>query len=147
MLRLTRCYPFCASHRLHLDSLTEEENQELFGKCNNPYGHGHNYRLHVTLSGQADSETGMLVDRDALDRIVREDVLARIDHKDMNSAVPEFAELNPTTENLAKVIGGWLCRAWNERGSGAKLQRLTLEETARNTFTLEMESANGTEDR
>ncbi|MCB1021483.1 MAG: 6-carboxytetrahydropterin synthase [Bryobacterales bacterium] len=147
MLRLTRCYPFCASHRLHLDSLSEEENQELFGKCNNPYGHGHNYRLHVTLSGQADPETGMLVDRDALDRVVREDVLKRIDHKDMNSAVPEFADLNPTTENLAKVISGWLCRAWSERGSGAKLQRLTLEETARNTFTLEMESLHGPEDR
>jgi len=141
MLRLTRRYQFCASHRLHLDSLSARENQELFGKCNNPYGHGHNYTLHVTVSGQADPATGMVIGREALDEAVRSDVLPRIDHKDMNEAVPEFAELNPTTENLAQVIGGWLCRSWQERfpGGEPKLSRIVLEETGRNTFTLEME--------
>lgn len=140
MLQLTRCYRFCASHRLHLDSLSEAENRELFGKCNNPYGHGHNYVLHVTVQGEADPQTGMLVSRDALDEAVRADVLPRIDHKDMNDAVPEFADRNPTTENLAQVIGGWLCRGWRRRfpGDGPKLSRIVLEETGRNTFTLEM---------
>ena len=148
MLRLTRRYPFCASHRLHLDSLSEEENQELFGKCNNPYGHGHNYVLHVTVRGKADPETGMLADREALDRAVREDVLPHIDHKDMNEAVPEFADLNPTTENLLHVMGGWLCRCWQERfPQGPRLSRIMLEETGRNTFALEMENTNGRKDR
>jgi 6-pyruvoyltetrahydropterin/6-carboxytetrahydropterin synthase len=149
MLRLTRRYPFCASHRLHLASLTEQENQELFGKCNNPYGHGHNYVLHVTVRGEADPATGMLIRRDELDRVVRTEVLPRIDHKDMNQAVPEFAALNPTTENLAQVIGGWLCRAWPGRfpADGPKLSRIVLEETGRNTFTLEMEGSDGRQDR
>ena len=148
MLRLTRRYPFCASHRLHVDSLTDEQNRELFGKCNNPYGHGHNYVLHVTVQGEADPETGMLIGREALDEAVRSDVLPRIDHKDMNEAVPEFAELNPTTENLAQVIGGWLCRSWQERfpADGPKLSRVVLEETGRNTFTLEMETTDERQD-
>jgi 6-pyruvoyltetrahydropterin/6-carboxytetrahydropterin synthase len=149
MLRLTRRYAFCASHRLHLDSLSEEENQELFGKCNNPYGHGHNYVLHVTVRGEADAETGMVAARETLDRLVRTEALPRIDHKDMNEAVPEFAALNPTTENLAQVIGGWLCRAWSEHfpPGGPTLNRIVLEETGRNTFTLEMEALDGREDR
>ena len=149
MLRLTRRYNFCASHRLHLDSLSDRENEELFGKCNNPYGHGHNYVLHVTVRGRADDETGLLIGREELDRAVRADVLPRIDHKDMNEAVPEFAALNPTTENLAQVIGGWLCRSWRERfpEDGPKLSRIVLEETGRNTFTLEMEGPDGRQDR
>lgn len=139
MLRLTRRYPFCASHRLHVDSLSPEENRDLFGKCNNPYGHGHNYVLEVSVVGEPDAETGMLVDRAALDRIVRESILPRIDHKDMNADVPEFSELNPTTENLAQVIGGWLCRAWSDspQAETARLSRVRLEETGRNTFELD----------
>ncbi len=148
MLRLTRCYPFCASHRLHVPSLSPEQNRELFGKCNNPYGHGHNYRLHVTVRGEADPRSGMVIARDALDATVREEVLPRIDRKDMNDAVPEFAELNPTTENLAQVIGGWLCRAWRRRFpvDGPTLSRIMLEETGRNTFALEMEASDERQD-
>lgn len=139
MLRLTRRYPFCASHRLHVDALSDEENRELFGKCNNPYGHGHNYVLEVSLSGEADPETGMLAGRDEIDRIVRDRVLPKIDHKDMNVDVSEFQELNPTTENLVKVMGDWLCRAWNDapRDSTARLAGIRLEETGRNTFELD----------
>ena len=148
MLRLTRRYHFCASHRLHLDSLTEHENQELFGKCNNPYGHGHNYVLHVTVRGETSPETGMVIAREDLDEIVRSEVLPRIDHRDMNEAVPELADLNPTTENLAQVIGGWLCRAFQDRfpANTAKLSRILLEETGRNTFTLDMETTDERQD-
>jgi 6-pyruvoyltetrahydropterin/6-carboxytetrahydropterin synthase len=140
-MKLSRRYQFCASHRLHLDSLSEDENRELFGKCNNPYGHGHDYVLHVTVAGKVDPETGRLIDRDELDQLVREDVLPRIDHKDMNAAVPEFAALNPTTENLAKVIGDWLCAAFRSRfpNGEPRLAALRLEETGRNTFDLSME--------
>lgn len=142
MLRLTRRYPFCASHRLHLDSLSEEENQRLFGKCNNPYGHGHNYVLEVSVSGRTDAESGMLIGRAALDELVHEAVLPRIDHKDMNADVVEFRELNPTTENLLKVIAGWLCEAWRERrpAPNARLDRIRLVETGKNSFELTMES-------
>ena len=140
-MKLSRRYQFCASHRLHLDSLSADENRELFGKCNNPFGHGHDYVLHVTVAGDVDPETGRLVDRDALDRLVHEDVLPRIDHKDMNAAVPEFKTLNPTTENLAKVIGDWLCAAFRRRfpAQGPKLAAVRLEETGRNTFDISME--------
>ena len=142
MLRLTRRYPFSASHRLHVESLSDEENRELFGKCNNPFGHGHNYVLHVTVSGTPSTETGLLVSREELDCIAREAVLERIDRKDMNTAVPEFEQLVPTTENLAKVIGEWLCKAWRGRfpHGGPRLNRVLLEETGRNTFELKMET-------
>ena len=80
----------------------------MFGKCNNPYGHGHNYDLHVTVAGDPARASGMVVERDAIDRLVRDAVMPRIDRKDMNAAVPEFADLTPTTENLAQVIGQWL---------------------------------------
>ena len=142
-MQLTRRYAFCASHRLHVGSLSEEQNRELFGKCNNPYGHGHNYVLHVTVRGERDPATGMLVGRDELDALVQEEVLRRVDHSDLNADVADFADLNPTTENLAKVVGGWLCRAWRTRfpAAGPRLSRVRLEETARNTFTLELETA------
>jgi len=137
---LRQQFEFAASHRLHVDSLSAEENRELFGKCNNPYGHGHNYVLHVSVRGETDPETGMILSREALDELVREDVLPRIDHKDMNAAVDELRDLVPTTENLARVLGEWLCESWRRRGlDGARLSRVTLEETGRNTFVLEME--------
>ena len=142
MLRLTHSYPFSASHRLHVEALSDAENRELFGKCNNPYGHGHNYVLHITVSGEPSSETGLVMSRDELDRIAREAVLERIDRKDMNTAVPEFRRLVPSTENLAKVIGEWLCLAWRRRPPQGvpRLSRVFLEETGRNSFELRMET-------
>ena len=142
MLRLTRRYPFSASHRLHVEALSDAENRELFGKCNNPYGHGHNYVLHITVAGELSAETGLVMSRDDLDRIARQAVLERIDRKDMNAAVPEFRRLVPTTENLAKVIGEWLCRAWRRQfpRGGPRLSRVLLEETGRNSFELKMET-------
>ncbi len=142
MVELTRVYPFSASHRLHVDSLSEEENQRLFGKCNNPYGHGHNYDLHVTVAGDPATASGMVVKRDAIDRVVRDAVMPRIDRKDMNAAVPEFADLTPTTENLAQVIGQWLGEAWTEHfpDGQLRLSRIRLQETGRNSFELRMGS-------
>jgi len=142
MTRLTRRYPFSASHRLQVDALSAEENRELFGKCNNPYGHGHNYVLEVSVAGEAEPGFGMLIDRADLDQLVRNSVLADIDHRDMNADVPEFQDLNPTTENLALVIGRRLCRAWRRQypASAVRLSRIRLEETGRNSFELQMEN-------
>ena len=99
-MRITRVYRFAASHRLHADSLTEAENAELYGKCNNPYGHGHDYILHLSLAGEPDSKTGRIVDLGALDRYVQDRVLKIYDHSDLNADVPGFQGI-PTTENLA----------------------------------------------
>ncbi len=143
MVELTRVYPFSASHRLHVESLSEEENQRLFGKCNNPYGHGHNYVLHVTVSGEPSTESGMVAERAAVDEVVRDSVLPRIDRKDMNSAVEEFANQTPTTENLARVIGGWLQQEWPRRFPNGRpvLRKIQLQETGRNRFELRIEDA------
>jgi 6-pyruvoyltetrahydropterin/6-carboxytetrahydropterin synthase len=139
-MELTRVYPFSASHRLHVEALSEEENQRLFGKCNNPYGHGHNYVLHVTVAGETSAETGMIVEREAVDRLVNEAVMPRIDRKDMNAAVEEFAKLTPTTENLARVIGGWLRAEWPRYFPNGTpcLRKIRLQETDRNVFELRM---------
>jgi len=141
VFRVTRTYRFSASHRLHVEELGEEQNHRLFGKCNNPYGHGHNYTLHVTAAGDPDGETGLALNRRALDELVEEAVLARIDRRDMNADVAEFQELVPTTENLARVTAEWLCREWSQRfgAAGPRLSRIRLEETGRNTFDLDLE--------
>ncbi|HSV13842.1 MAG TPA: 6-carboxytetrahydropterin synthase [Tepidisphaeraceae bacterium] len=103
MMSLSQKFEFAASHRLHNPSLGEAANRKLFGKCNNPNGHGHNYELQVTVRGNES-----LADLPALERIVASSVIDRVDHKNLNIEVPEFRELNPTVENIAKVIHGWL---------------------------------------
>ncbi len=118
MLRLAKRYAFSASHRLHTSQLSEEENARLFGKCNNPFGHGHNYVLEVSVSGEGDPATGMLLPRAALDRLVHQAVLDRIDHANLNSDVPAMQGVVPTTENLALLIGGWLRDACETRIPG-----------------------------
>src|SRR3954453_11302014 len=95
---LTRRYLFSASHRLHNDAYSEAENREIYGKCNNPYGHGHNYTLSVTISGQVDQSTGMICNLVDLDGCVTQQILARYDHQNLN-LLPEFAQAVPTTEN------------------------------------------------
>jgi 6-pyruvoyltetrahydropterin/6-carboxytetrahydropterin synthase len=104
MVRLTQSFEFSASHRLYCVGLTDEENRRLFGKCSNPNGHGHNYVLEVTIAGDPDSRTGVVIDVAALDRIVGERVIEPLDHKNLNVECPEFATLNPTVENIARVI-------------------------------------------
>src|SRR5207247_11191690 len=107
------------------------KNLELFGKCNNPYGHGHNYLLEVTVQGDIDERTGMMVDIAYLDRVVEEQVVRRYDHKNLNLDIPEFAERNPTSENLVKTI-------WERLAPHLKhppLYRVTVRETERNNFS------------
>jgi 6-pyruvoyltetrahydropterin/6-carboxytetrahydropterin synthase len=136
MLRLAKRYPFSASHRLHTSRLSEEENARLFGKCNNPFGHGHNYVLEVAVRGEADADSGLLLTRAELDRLVRKTVLDKVDHANLNTDVAEMRELVPTTENLALLIGRWLRDAWDREFNGrpVRLDRVRIEETARNTF-------------
>jgi len=125
---LSRRYHFSASHRLHADSLTDEANQITFGKCNNPYGHGHNYTLQVTFSGPVDPETGMVANLADLDEFTKDQVLARFDHTNLNT-LETFADYVPTTENFAvalhKIFVGFL---------GGRLESVHIEETANNSF-------------
>ncbi len=95
---------FNAAHRLYRKEWTEEKNEEIFGKCNNPNFHGHNYDLEVGVTGDVDTETGYLIDMKILKDLIREEVEDAFDHKNLNIEVPEFANLNPTAENIAKVI-------------------------------------------
>ncbi len=132
-MTLTRRYRFCASHRLDVSSFSEEENRRLFGKCNNPFGHGHNYVLDVSVEGEPDS-SGQIVRRDAIDALVDERILQRIDHKNLNKDVPELAARVPTTENLACAIREMLEKDWP---IPARLSRVRVAETDRNIFELE----------
>lgn len=136
MVTLTRSYEFSAAHRLHSGALSDAENDELFGKCNNPHGHGHNYELEVTVGGEPEPRTGFVIDLPLLDRVVRRQVVDRYDHRHLNLDVEEFRELNPTSENLVKVI--WE-RLAPELPAGV-LRRVTVRETERNIFSYEGES-------
>jgi 6-pyruvoyltetrahydropterin/6-carboxytetrahydropterin synthase len=128
-LELTRRYSFSASHRLHSSQLSDEENQRIYGKCNNPYGHGHNYVVEVTLNGPAEPSTGMIADIVELDRFVTRQVIEPFDHTYLNKDVPAFLDRVPTTENLCIEIFDRL-----KGFPGARLARIRLEETGRNSF-------------
>ena len=132
-MRLTRRYRFAASHRLNTDALTPEQNAQLYGKCNNPFGHGHDYILDVSVEGPVDA-SGQIVDRGALDELVHREVLSRVDHRNLNCDLPELGRHVPTTENLASAIEAMLVRDWT---LPARLACVRISETARNTFELE----------
>ncbi|HUA18805.1 MAG TPA: 6-carboxytetrahydropterin synthase [Bryobacteraceae bacterium] len=138
MMRVTRRYRFSASHRLHSAQLSEEENRELYGKCSNPYGHGHDYILEVTAAGPLNAATGQVVHVPALDRLVAEQVLRDFDHKYMNVDLGEFAGLVPTSENIIRVIEKRLETHWPEAfpGDWPRLETIRLRETKRNLFEL-----------
>jgi 6-pyruvoyltetrahydropterin/6-carboxytetrahydropterin synthase len=138
MMRLTRRYGFSASHRLHCEALTADENRELYGKCNNPFGHGHNYVVEVTVAGNMDPRTGLLVRPEDLDSLVDDCVLRHFDRRHLNQDVREFATLVPTSENLARVIETRLNEKWLSRFSphGPRLEKVSLQETKRNRFEL-----------
>src|ERR1700723_2752078 len=104
MVYLTRKAEFSASHYYHNPEFSAEENKRIFGKCNNPYGHGHNYTLEVTVKGEVNPDTGFVVDLRALKDTMSREVLEAMDHRFLNKEVPEFAHRIPTTENLAIVI-------------------------------------------
>jgi len=135
---LTRRYWFSASHRLHNDGMTEAENRSTYGKCNNPYGHGHNYALEVTVSGAVDRATGMVCSLGDLDGFVHDQVIGRFEHVNLNT-LSEFEQCVPTTENLCAEIYEILNRGFRL----AHLEKIRLEETASNSF----EYAGGAEPR
>jgi 6-pyruvoyltetrahydropterin/6-carboxytetrahydropterin synthase len=126
---LTRRYMFAGSHRLHAPTLSEEQNRATYGKCNNPHGHGHNYAIDVTVSGPVSAQTGMVCDLAELDNAVRDTVLERFDHQNLNT-LAEFADSVPTTENLAVVIYNILKQTFH----AAHLEGIRIEETRLNSF-------------
>lgn len=104
MVMLTQSFEFSAAHRLYCVELSEQQNQEVFGKCSNPNGHGHNYQLEVSLVGEPDPQTGRVIDLTRFETIVRQRVIDRFDHKHLNLDCPEFGNLNPSVENITSVI-------------------------------------------
>ena len=129
---VTRRVHFNAAHRLHSARLSDDENRRTFGPCNNPNYHGHNYELDVTVTGDVDPVTGYVADLSVVKRIAEERVLARLDHKNLNLDVPEFAKVNPTAENI--VVAIWQLLDGHLPG---RLTRLVLWETPRNSVTYE----------
>jgi len=126
---LTRRYMFSASHRLHSPQLSDEENRATYGKCNNPYGHGHNYMLEVTVSGPVDETTGMVCNLMDVDGFVQKEILERFDIQNLNT-LPEFKDLVPTTESLSIVIYEIMQRGFRF----AHLEKVRIEETMMNSF-------------
>jgi 6-pyruvoyltetrahydropterin/6-carboxytetrahydropterin synthase len=126
MMRLSQKFEFSASHRLHNPALSDAQNREAFGKCNNPHGHGHNYELQVTLAGEP-NDNAMLVDIPAFERTVAETVIDRLDHKNLNVEVPEFRDVIPSVENIARVIYRLLKPKFETHR--AKLASVTVWET------------------
>ncbi|HVI07379.1 MAG TPA: 6-carboxytetrahydropterin synthase [Candidatus Binatia bacterium] len=126
---LSRRYLFSASHRLHSSALSEAENRATYGKCNNPFGHGHNYTLQVTVSGPVDKNTGMVCNLVDLDGFIGKEVLDRYDHQNLNT-LDDFAREVPTTENLCIRIYEIVQRGFLH----AHLERVRLEETMMNSF-------------
>jgi len=128
-IELGRRYRFSASHRLHTSQLSEEENSRVFGKCNYPHGHGHNYVVEVNMSGDVDRATGMIANLAELDAFVERQVLEDFDHKSLNEDVPAFRDKVPTTENLCMEIFQRL-----KSFPKARLERIRVEETGNNSF-------------
>ena len=138
-IELGRRYRFSASHRLHSSKLSDEENRRVYGKCNNPHGHGHNYVVEVTVGGQVDPVTGMVCNLADLDSCVRNTVIERFDHTNLNFD-ERFASEVPTTENLCIAIHDLLA----EHFVHADLERVRVEETRNNFFEYAGEGKHGT---
>jgi 6-pyruvoyltetrahydropterin/6-carboxytetrahydropterin synthase len=128
-ISLTRRYRFAASHRLHLPALSETENERIYGKCNSPYGHGHNYSVEVTISGPVDPDTGMIANLGDLDPFVQREVIEVFDYQYLNEDVAEFRTVVPTTENVCRDIYRRLAKF-----PAAQLERVRIEETSKNSF-------------
>lgn len=131
MIYLTRRERFNAAHRLYITSYSQEQNARVFGKCSNPNWHGHNYNLFVTVKGETDPETGFLINIKKLSNLIRERVIDKVDHKNLNLEVDFMEGKNPTTENIAIAI-------WNQledplSASGCILHRIKIEETENNS--------------
>ena len=129
-----RRYMLSASHRLHSEALSAEENRAAYGKCNNPHGHGHNYGLEVLVGGPVDPQIGMVVDLAALDEAVRARVIDRFDHMNLNLE-PYFKNRIPTTENLCRAVYDLLKGAL----PAGQLESVRVEETENNFFECKAE--------
>ena len=127
VVTVTRRVHFNAAHRLQSDQLSDNENRETFGLCNNPNYHGHNYELEISVEGEVDPVTGYVVDMGEIKRIAEQHVTSRLDHKNLNLDVAEFAAVNPTAENIVIVIWKML-----DGKLPGRLKRLVLWETPRN---------------
>lgn len=128
MIYITRKLEFCASHRLFNPEYSDEKNAEVFGLCNNPNGHGHNYVLEVTVCGEVHPETGMVLDLKTLKKLVTDEIINKVDHKNLNVDVPFLKDVIPTAENLA--IHFW--EVLEPKLQNGKLQELKLYESPRN---------------
>jgi len=137
-VELGRRYRFAASHRLHNERFSEAENDRIYGKCNNPYGHGHNYILEVSVSGPVDPATGMIANLSDLDGFVEREVLEPFDHQSLNEDVAAFRKTVPTTENLCMEIYQRL-----KVFPKAKLERVRVQETTNNSFEYAGENSEG----
>jgi 6-pyruvoyltetrahydropterin/6-carboxytetrahydropterin synthase len=126
---LTRRYLFSASHRLHCNEMSAQENQAVYAKCNNPHGHGHNYSVEVTVAGRVDLRTGMVCNLVDLDSFVHEKILERFGHQDLNT-LAEFQGTVPTTENLCVEIFDILEEGFHH----AQVDKVRIEETMLNSF-------------
>lgn len=135
-ITIAQQYEFAAAHRLHQTHLADEKNRQLFGKCNNAAGHGHNYRIEVSVRAPIDP-AGHVFAVEELDNLVADHVLEKLDHKHLNIDVPEFADRNPSVENIAQVIWSLLEDKLDGLGSiaGAQLEQITVWETAKTACT------------
>jgi 6-pyruvoyltetrahydropterin/6-carboxytetrahydropterin synthase len=134
-LSLTRRYRFAASHRLYSAAFSDEDNKRLYGKCGNPYGHGHNYIVEVTVTGPVDPTTGMVANLGDLDPFVEREVVEPFDQKYLNEEISEFRDRVPTTENVCREIYRRL-----KSFPKARLERVRIEETSNNSFEFADES-------
>lgn len=137
-LTLHRRYAFAASHRLHSSRLTDDENRRAYGKCNSPYGHGHNYVIEVAVTGAVNPDTGMIANLADLDSYVQREVLDAFDHTYLNEDVEAFRAVVPTTENLCREIFRRI-----EAFPAARLECVRVDETSLNSFEYSRESSGG----
>lgn len=138
MMRVTRKYRFSASHRLHAPQLGDAENRALYGKCNNPFGHGHNYEIAVTVGGPVEVRSGRVVDPELLDGLVRRQVLEPFEHRNLNEEVVAFRTAVPTSENLGREVLRRLKQNWRAAFpvDGPRLEGVAIAETSRNAFAV-----------
>lgn len=133
-VHLSRRYRFAASHRLHSPALSDEENRDIYGKCDNPHGHGHNYEVELTVCGSVDPVTGRAVDLARLDGFAETQILVPFHHRNLNEEVPAFRSAVPTTENLCIEMDRRLRAAWGHAfgAAGPRLEKVRIWETTRN---------------
>jgi len=132
---LTRRYKFSASHRLHCESMSEEENRRVYGKCNNPFGHGHNYAIEITVSGTPAPDTGMICNLADLDGFVNREIVEQYHNGNLNF-MEQFRDKVPTTENLCLELH----RVLEQKFSYAKIEKVRIQETMMNSFECAGES-------